>query len=154
MPELGGPGGPPIFGRSVNPIPTGEGRLSPPITTAPTPQCFSPSGITADGPLMSQFWSEDFAIDISSTWCTTYILYITGAPVAFKTWWGHQYRVGIYCPHWLRGLKGGCQNLDTSSCPHAHWRACITLSVLQHLLCSFLWRTFLDKIKCFFNEEM
>ena len=35
MPELGGPGGPlapPIFGRSVNPIPTGEGRLSPPIT--------------------------------------------------------------------------------------------------------------------------
>ena len=37
MPEPGGPGGPvappPIFGRSVNPIPTGEGRLSPPITT-------------------------------------------------------------------------------------------------------------------------
>ena len=36
MPEPGGPGGPlapPIFGRSVNPIPTGEGRLYPPITT-------------------------------------------------------------------------------------------------------------------------
>ena len=34
----GGPGGPlapPIFGRSVNPIHTGEGRLSPPITTGP-----------------------------------------------------------------------------------------------------------------------
>ena len=31
MPELGGP----IFGRSVNPIRTGEGRLSPPITTGP-----------------------------------------------------------------------------------------------------------------------
>ena len=34
----GGPGGllsPPIFGRSVKPIPTGECRLSPPITTGP-----------------------------------------------------------------------------------------------------------------------
>ena len=30
---------PPIFGRSVNPIPTGEGILSPPITTGP-PQFF------------------------------------------------------------------------------------------------------------------
>ena len=42
MPELGGPGGPlapPIFGRSVNPISTGEGRLSPPITTG-TPNVF------------------------------------------------------------------------------------------------------------------
>ena len=42
MPEPGGPGGPlapPIFGRSVNPIPTGEGRLSPPITTG-TPNVF------------------------------------------------------------------------------------------------------------------
>ena len=35
MPELrgGGPLTSPIFGRSVNPIPIGEGRLSPPITT-------------------------------------------------------------------------------------------------------------------------
>ena len=42
VPELGGPGGPlapPIFGRSVNPIPTGEGRLSPPITIG-TPNVF------------------------------------------------------------------------------------------------------------------
>ena len=42
MPEPGGPGGPlapPIFGRSVNPILTGEGRLSPPITTG-TPNVF------------------------------------------------------------------------------------------------------------------
>ena len=40
VPEPGGPGGPlapPIFGRSVNP--TGEGRLSPPITTG-TPNVF------------------------------------------------------------------------------------------------------------------
>ena len=29
---------PPIFGRSVNPIPTREGRLSPPITAAPPPK--------------------------------------------------------------------------------------------------------------------
>ena len=35
MPEPG----PPIFGGSVNPIPTGEGRLSPPITTG-TPKVF------------------------------------------------------------------------------------------------------------------
>ena len=30
---------PPIFGRSVNPFPAGEGRLSPPITTG-TPNVF------------------------------------------------------------------------------------------------------------------
>ena len=39
VPEPGeGPGGPmapPIFCRSVNPIRTGEGRLSPPITAGP-----------------------------------------------------------------------------------------------------------------------
>ena len=43
MPEPGGGRGStgplPIFGRSVNPIPTGEGRLSPPITTS-TPNVF------------------------------------------------------------------------------------------------------------------
>ena len=42
MPEPGGPGGPlapPIFGRSVNPIQTRKGRLSPPITTG-TPKVF------------------------------------------------------------------------------------------------------------------
>ena len=26
----------------------------------------------------------------------------SGAPVAFKTWCGHQYRVGIICPPWSR----------------------------------------------------
>ena len=48
MPEPGGPGGPLAsqkICRSVNPIQTREGRLSPPITTGP-PQCFSPYGIT------------------------------------------------------------------------------------------------------------
>ena len=38
MPESGG-GGAGEFGRIVNPIPTGEGRLSPPITTG-TPNVF------------------------------------------------------------------------------------------------------------------
>ena len=35
----GGPLAPPIFGRSFNPIPTGEGRLSPPNTSG-TPNVF------------------------------------------------------------------------------------------------------------------
>ena len=38
MPDRGGPGGPlapPIFGRSVNPIPTGGGQIMPTITTGP-----------------------------------------------------------------------------------------------------------------------
>ena len=43
MPELGGKGrgttGLPISGRSVNPIPTGDEKLSPPITTG-TPNFF------------------------------------------------------------------------------------------------------------------
>ena len=53
----GGGTGPPIFGRSVDSIPTGEGRLSTDFLLRnpwiiPTlyywhPQCFSPSGITA-----------------------------------------------------------------------------------------------------------
>ena len=49
----GGQGGPPIFSRSVNPIRTGEGRLSPPITTG-TPQSFSPSGTTEK----STYWKK------------------------------------------------------------------------------------------------
>ena len=39
MPEPGGPLALPIFGISVNPIPTGKGRLSPLITTG-TPNVF------------------------------------------------------------------------------------------------------------------
>ena len=50
MPELGGGAGeplaPPIFGRSVNPIPTGGGQIIPTYYYWP-PQSFSPSGITA-----------------------------------------------------------------------------------------------------------
>ena len=38
MPESGG-GGAGVIGRIVNPVPTGEGRLSPPITTG-TPNVF------------------------------------------------------------------------------------------------------------------
>jgi hypothetical protein len=48
VPELGGPGGPlapPIFGRAVNPIPTGGGQIIPHLLLL-APQNFSPSGIT------------------------------------------------------------------------------------------------------------
>ena len=39
MPKLGGPGGPLVPRRLVNPIPTRKGRLSPSITTG-TPNVF------------------------------------------------------------------------------------------------------------------
>jgi hypothetical protein len=42
----GGATGPPIFGRSVNPIQTGGGQIIPTYYYWP-PQFFSPSGITA-----------------------------------------------------------------------------------------------------------
>ena len=62
MPEPGGPGGPlapPIFGRSVNPIPTGEGRLSPPITTG-TPNVFHlPASLNFTHPEQFQQFFED-----------------------------------------------------------------------------------------------
>ena len=48
MPEPEGPGGPvahTIFGRSVNPIPTGGGQIIPTYYYW-HPQCFSSSGIT------------------------------------------------------------------------------------------------------------
>ena len=57
VPEPGGPGGPlapPIFGRSVNPTPTGEGRLSPSTTTG-TPNV-SHSGITEHSPYEYQIF--------------------------------------------------------------------------------------------------
>ena len=52
----------------------------------------------------------------------------SGAPGAFKTWCGDQYRVGITFPpplveiglRWLPKL-----GVDTSSRPHAHRRACL-----------------------------
>ena len=52
MPEPGGPGGPlapPIFCRSVNPIRTGEGRLSPPITTGPPNVFHLPASLATQG---------------------------------------------------------------------------------------------------------
>ena len=55
MPEPVGPGGPPalpIFGRSVNPIPIGKGRLFPPITTG-TPNVFQ---LPASLNYVSIFW--------------------------------------------------------------------------------------------------
>ena len=65
MPEPGGPGGPlapPIFGRSVNPIPTGEGRLSPPITTG-TPNVFHlPASLGIMAIPVVEFSSEGYKI--------------------------------------------------------------------------------------------
>ena len=69
MPELGpgwarGATAPqPIFGTSVNPIPTGEGRLFPPIPTGPPPKKNkknkSPSGITAvEANFFIYYWSS------------------------------------------------------------------------------------------------
>ena len=52
MPELGGGRGatglPPIFDRSVNPIPTGEGTLSPTITTGPPSVFHLPASLNYD----------------------------------------------------------------------------------------------------------
>ena len=33
---------------------------------------------------------------------TLMALYHSGAPVAFKTCWGHEYMVGILCPPWVQ----------------------------------------------------
>ena len=41
-----------------------------------------------------------------------------GAPVAFKNWWGHQYRVGIICP--LVGIGLPKLGTDTSPRPQNH----------------------------------
>ena len=65
MPEPGGPGGPlapPIFFRSFNPIGTGEGKLSPPITTG-TPNVFHlPAALTDTlyGILYSSTFTQNF----------------------------------------------------------------------------------------------
>ena len=71
VPEPGGPGGPlapPIFGRSVNPIWTGEDRLSPPITTGPPPQCFSPSYSTGVNLNPFLFWKNGLQKRYYQTW--------------------------------------------------------------------------------------
>ena len=58
--------------------------------------------------------------------CKSLVEINSGAPVAFKTWCGHQYRVGIICPplveiglRWLPKL-----GVDTSPRPHVHMRTC------------------------------
>ena len=49
----------------------------------------------------------------------------TCAPVAFKTWCGHQYRMGIICPPLVEIGLGWLSKLDVdmSPRPHAHRRA-------------------------------
>ena len=55
--RAGGATGSPIFGRSVNPTPTGLG-LSPPITTGTPNKCFSPSGITVSTYILDVLWGQ------------------------------------------------------------------------------------------------
>ena len=56
MPEPGGPLAPPIFVRSFNPIGTGEGRLSPPMTTG-TPNVFHlPASLTSSMRMVSYLY--------------------------------------------------------------------------------------------------
>ena len=49
-----------------------------------------------------------------------------GAPVAFKTWWGHQYMVGIICLHPLVGIglrllpKLGVDTSQRPGAPHTN----------------------------------
>ena len=58
--------------------------------------------------------------------CGTPYAIQTGAPVAFKTWCGHQYRVGIICPPRLRQVKVAaktwCGHVPTSTCLQARLR--------------------------------
>ena len=59
----------------------------------------------------SEKWKNMYYIVfITMNWNRYYLLYglsmkfsvRSGAPVAFKTWFGHQYRVKIICPLWLK----------------------------------------------------
>ena len=54
----------PIFGRKVNPIPTGKGRLSPPITTG-TPNVFH---LPASLPLNKLPWRKDKLLEVDKEW--------------------------------------------------------------------------------------
>ena len=61
MPELGGPGGPlapPIFGRSVNPIPTEGGQIIPTYYYRPPKKCHLPASLLPmNSPLHSTVFS-------------------------------------------------------------------------------------------------
>ena len=53
MSEPGGPGGP-ICGRSVNPIPSGEGQIIPTYYNCPPKKIFSPTGITVHSSIIEK----------------------------------------------------------------------------------------------------
>ena len=71
MPEPEGPGGPlapPILGRSINPIRTGEGRLSPPITTGPPNVFHLPASLSHINELKHlKLVNIDFFVNVLST---------------------------------------------------------------------------------------
>ena len=69
-----------------------------------------------------------------------------GAPVAFKSWCGRQYRVGIICPppSWDRvkvAAKTWCVHVPTSTCPQARlqWGP---LTVLRVAIIGYILATF------------
>ena len=69
MPEPGGSGGPPIFGRSVNPTYSNWGGQIIPTYYNWHPQCFSPSGSTVHNSI-----SEEPEISNQTTCVITYLL--------------------------------------------------------------------------------
>ena len=80
VPEPGGSGGPPRFGRSVNPIPIGEGRLPPPITTI-TPNSDAASGWAGWALAHPEFGSSFNPITTSGA---DYAHLITASPPGFE----------------------------------------------------------------------
>ena len=86
-----------------------------------------------------------------------------GVPMAFKTWCGHQYRVGIICPSgWDRvkvPAKTWCGHVPTSTCPQAHLLLIISIgsqhgsdfSILIHM-CLFVVTVWL--LKSFLKSKL
>ena len=90
MPELRGPGpSVPTFGRSVNPIPTGEDRLSTPITTG-TPNVFHLPASLYPNKYVIQEYSFSFCRKIRQKGCVCTFIYVAViAKRGGKTWTCH-----------------------------------------------------------------
>ena len=63
----------------------------------------------------------------------------SGAPMAFKTWWGHHYMVGIICtpppPGWNRVKMAAKTWCGQWTRPHAYRRACYLVVEVSTILC-------------------
>ena len=60
-----------------------------------------------------EFGSTRFSVIIACE-IFMYKSHQSGLPVAVKTWWGHQYKVGIICPY------GWNRKLGEDQSPHPH----------------------------------